>query len=250
MNARAIFLTVCLLSSTGWGQQPNASTTAAGAAVEVANEPAHHQVLQNEYVRVFGVNVPAHRTTLMHHHANDYLSVAFGHAAVVVTSGDGKVSDVVFEDGDVRYSAGGVVHSLNNRSDTPFSNWTIELLRNQGHAVCVNNCAGDPRAKDWPPLTEKSKLIGYGDTFRITESTIEPKQLVTSDAPFPHLVIFLTDLQGHIGPAGATGDFSQKRGDIMFHGPHPEGGLTNTGEHEARMIVIEFKPIKSEAPKE
>jgi hypothetical protein len=250
MRIYFLLLTLCLAFSLALAQDTNAPGAPSPDVVEVAKEPAHHQVLENEFVRVFGVNVPPHRTTLMHRHGNDYLTVAFGHSAVTVTSGAGKVSSVVFEDGDVRYSAGGIVHAVNNPLDTPFSNWTIELLQNQGHPVCVNDCANDARAKDWPPLTEESKVIGYGDSFRISLATVKPRQIVSTHEPFPHLVIFLTDLQGHAGQPGSGSDFKQKRGDIMFHGPHPNGPLTNAGDQEVRIIELEFKPAKNGAAKE
>jgi hypothetical protein len=130
-------------------------------------------------------------------------------------------------------------------------NWTIELLQNQGHPVCMNLCESDPRAKDWPPLTEESKLIGYGDTFRISLTTIKAKQTVSTEEPFRHLVIMLTDMHGHIGPEGSAGmDFNQKRGNIMFHDSHGNHGLTNSGNQDVRRIVAEFKPASNSASKE
>jgi hypothetical protein len=128
---------------------------------------------------------------------------------------------------------------------TPFHNATIELLQNHGHPVCLNmnSCASDPRAKDWPPLTEEAKLIGYGDTFRILETIIKPQQTISTDEPFPHLVVLVTDMHAHTGPPGSGGmDMNQKAGTMMFHGGHPDHGLTNVGDHEMRLIVLEFKP--------
>ena len=49
-------------------------------------------------------------------------------------------------------------------------------------------------AKDWPPLTGETKLIGYGDTFRISETIIKPQQTISTDEPFPHLVVLVTDM--------------------------------------------------------
>jgi len=128
---------------------------------------------------------------------------------------------------------------------TPFHNATIELLQNHGGQVCVNNCANDARAKDWPPLAAESKVIGYGDTFRISEATIKPQQTVSNEEAFPHLVVLLTDMHAHGGPAGSGGmDFNQKAGDMMFHGGHGNHGLSNIGDQDLRLIVMEFKPSK------
>jgi hypothetical protein len=181
----------------------------------------------------------------MHHHGYDYLAVALGHTEIDSVMSNGTVKHVVLEDGAIGYTPAGLTHVATNLAAAPFRNATIELLQNQGHPVCVKNCESDPRAKDWPPLTEESKLIGYGDTFRISEAIIKPKQTVSTEEPVPHLVIMLTDMQGHIGPQGNGGsDFTQKTGDMMFHGGHGNHGLTNIGAEDVRMIVVEFKPGK------
>src|SRR5580704_7524773 len=42
--------------------------------VEITAEPSHHLALDNEYVRVFKVEVAPHSSTLMHRHRHDYTS--------------------------------------------------------------------------------------------------------------------------------------------------------------------------------
>jgi quercetin dioxygenase-like cupin family protein len=54
--------------------------------VPVENEPHHHLVFENEYVRVFKVEVPPHQETLVHRHKRDY---------VVVTIGDAEVTNAI-----------------------------------------------------------------------------------------------------------------------------------------------------------
>jgi len=49
----------------------------------------------------------------------------------------------------------------------------------------------------------------------------------------------------HTGPPGSTGtDINRKAGDMIFHGPHPDNGLTNTGDQPLRLVVVEFKPVR------
>ncbi|MGO9518032.1 MAG: hypothetical protein ACLPND_13380 [Candidatus Korobacteraceae bacterium] len=222
-----------------------ASTDKYGPTVEITAEPSHHLKIENPYIRAFYVEVAPHQSTLMHHHGFDYLAVILGHSEIDSITPDGTVKHVVFEDGAVGYTPAGLTHVATDLAATPFRNATIELLQNQGHPVCVKNCENDPRAKDWPSLTPESKLIGYGDNFRISLATIKPKQTVSTDEQFPHLVILLTDMHGHTGPAGSGGaDFNQKTGDMMYHSSHPDHGLTNTGDQDMRLVVVEFKPSK------
>ena len=54
----------------------------ATSEVEITNEPHHHLAFENEYVRVFKVEVAAHDATLMHRHRHDYLYISLGPADV------------------------------------------------------------------------------------------------------------------------------------------------------------------------
>jgi hypothetical protein len=246
MKIYRLLLLLCLAASLAAAQDATQATLDKyGPTVEITAEPSHHLKIENPYIRAYYVEVTPQKSTLMHHHGTDYIGVALGHTEIESISPDGTVKHVVLQDGAVGYTPAGLTHVASNLAATTFHNATIELLQNQGHPVCVKNCESDPRAKDWPALTAESTLIGYGDTFRISQATIKPKQTVSTEEPSPHLVIFLTDMHGHVGPQGTGGsDFSQKWGDMMFHGGHPDHGLTNIGPQDVRMVVVEFKPIK------
>ena len=246
MKAHALLIAGCLCVATALAQ--DAEQTAVdkyGPTVEITADPTHHLKIDNPYIRAFYVEVAPQQSTLMHHHGKDYIAVAYGHGDVDSIRSDGTTKHVVLEDGDVLYTPAPLTHVAIDRAATPFRNATIELLQNDGHPVCVNKCQDDPRAKDWPPLPAGVKLIGYGDTFRIVGATIQPKQTVSGEQPFPHLTILLTDMQLHTGPPGSTGtDINRKAGDMIFHGPHPDNGLTNTGDQPLRLVVVEFKPVR------
>src|SRR6267378_5991547 len=100
-------------------------------AVPIPKEPHHHLVLENEYVRVFRVRVPAHDATLLHQHDVPYLYVALGPADVInAVQGKPEVR-LVMADGQLGYSPGHFAHIARNQSDMPFNNVTIELLKPQ-----------------------------------------------------------------------------------------------------------------------
>jgi hypothetical protein len=50
--------------------------------VEITAEPSHHLALENEFIRVFKVEVAPHASTLMHRHRHDYVFVTLGDAHV------------------------------------------------------------------------------------------------------------------------------------------------------------------------
>src|SRR3981189_1381560 len=101
-------------------------------AVPIPKEPHHHLVLENEYVRVFRVSVPAHDATLLHQHDVPYLYVALGPADVINAIQGKTESRLVMSDGQVGYSRGGFAHIARTDSGLIFNNVTIELLKPQG----------------------------------------------------------------------------------------------------------------------
>jgi hypothetical protein len=118
-------------------------------------------VFENEYVRVFRVEVPPHEATLVHRHSRDY---------VVVTIGDAEVTNAVvgkdpkrwnFKDGDVTFlEASGqksFAHKAVNESETPFVNYTIEVKNAESTPTKqIERCTGN-----W----SCERVIAHGNNF-------------------------------------------------------------------------------------
>lgn len=140
----------------------------APTAVPIPKEPHHHLVLENSYVRVFRVSVPAHESTLLHQHDVPYVYVALGPADVINAVQGKPEAHLTMADGQVGYSPGHFAHIARNEADAPFNNVTIELLRAQGEPrnLCEKVVNGPAlkcptENKDWPadsPLRRLSKL--------------------------------------------------------------------------------------------
>jgi hypothetical protein len=104
----------------------------APVAVPIPKEPHHHLVLENDYVRVFRVSVPAHEATLLHQHDVPYVYIALGPADVINAVQDKPEVRLVMADGQVGYSRGGFAHIARTDAGLVFNNVTIELLHPQG----------------------------------------------------------------------------------------------------------------------
>jgi len=63
MTFCAVLASACVLWVTLFSQTPT---------VEITSEPSHHQIFQNDYVRVFKVEIAPHAATLRHRHHYDY----------------------------------------------------------------------------------------------------------------------------------------------------------------------------------
>ncbi len=96
--------------------------------VPIEQEPRHHLVFENEFVRGFAVEVAPHERTLCHHHPNDYLLfVALG-AEIVSAAPDEEPKRLNYRDGECELAPAGLVHVVEDLSDTPFRNVVVELL--------------------------------------------------------------------------------------------------------------------------
>ena len=100
--------------------------------VAIEQEPRHHLVVANEFVRGFAVEIAPHDRTLCHHHAYDYLVYVAGDAQVMSTPRDGVPQRHSYHDGDCEFSPPGMVHVVKNLMDAKFRNLLVELLPGTG----------------------------------------------------------------------------------------------------------------------
>jgi hypothetical protein len=111
-------------------QQTNfAPTVVPIDVVPIDKEPMHHLVFENEYVRVFNVEVPPHSETKYHQHDRDYVWVALGESDVESTKVGKDPVHITPKDGEAQFSKGPFAHKAVNRSDKPFRNVTVELKK-------------------------------------------------------------------------------------------------------------------------
>src|SRR5438445_10635767 len=98
------------------------SNAQAPVAAPIPKEPHHHLVLENDYVRVFRVSVPAHESTLLHQHDVPYLYVSLGSADVINAVQDKPEVHLLMADGQLGYSPGHFAHIARNLSAAAFNN--------------------------------------------------------------------------------------------------------------------------------
>ena len=112
----------------------------------VPGEPHHHLKIENEYVRVYYVEVPPHEDTQLHQHDHDYIYVSLGPSEVINAILNKPEIHLQLKDGETHFTRGGFAHVARNLADTPFRNITIELLKPQNNLrnVCAEVAFGAP----------------------------------------------------------------------------------------------------------
>ncbi len=96
--------------------------------VSIEQEPRHHLVIANEFVRGFAVEIEPHDRTQCHHHAHEYLIYIAGDAQILSAPRDGNPKTHNYRDGDCEFSPPGLVHTVENLRHAKFRNLLVELL--------------------------------------------------------------------------------------------------------------------------
>ena len=227
-------LIVSLLALTLTAQTPS--------EVEITAEPGHHLALENQYVRVFKVEVAPHAATLMHRHRHDYIYVTLGAAHVENDVAGKPPVTISLQDGETHFLPSGFAHIAKNLSDQPFRNITIELMQ-------------DEKAHRSPPPKwdeERGLHILNGGTedilfakdgARASELQLQPGGVLPKHHHAgPHLVVAVTDLDLRSDIEGKGPSKVQlKARDVAW----VKGGfthtLTNAGKQNAKLITVEFQ---------
>jgi hypothetical protein len=227
-------------------------------AVPIPKEPHHHLVLENDYVRVFRVSVPAHEATLLHQHDVPYLYVALGPADVINAVQDKPEVHLVMADGHLGYSPGHFAHIARNESSSPFNNVTIELLKPQGEPrnLCekivdgpLNGCqnSGSSTLPPDSPLRALAKALAIKQLFEteeifVTSHSIALKQSYRESGSQPSRLLVVeegSELQVHIPgkPPKSVGG-----GEVLWLEARQKWAILTPGAHKlTRFLLIQFK---------
>jgi quercetin dioxygenase-like cupin family protein len=208
--------------------------------VEITSEPSHHLALENEFLRVFKVEVAPHAATLMHRHRHDYLFVTLGDSHVSNEVEGKPAVELTLANGDTRFVAGDFAHIARNLAETPFCNITIEILQ-------------DEKLRAGPPLWKeengektfaggRNKILFVKDGVRVSEVDLDAGAIMpTHHHDRAHLLIAITDLELLSDEEGRTPlPLKFKVGDIEWVAGESTHALTNTGNRAARFVTVEF----------
>ncbi len=212
--------------------------TSAPKEVEITAEPHHHLVLQNEYVRVFSVEVSPKDATLLHRHRHDYVFVNLGTAEISNEVLGKAPVKVTLQDGDAKFSQGDFAHVARNIGATPFRNIAVEFMQ-------------DAKMRDEPSKwdTEPAKIQGGTQEILFVKDGVRVSRVELETAGFepkhhhvgPHLVIALTDIELRAESADKTAsNLEMKAGEVKWVPGDITHTVTNVGSKPEKMVILEF----------
>jgi len=235
----------------------------APVAVPIAKEPHHRLVLENEYVRVFRMSLPAHDATLLHQHDVPYLYISLGPADVINAVQRKPEARIVMVDGQLGYSPGHFAHIARTDAGSTFDNVTIELLKPQGEPknLCdkvvdgpVLTCTGEVKGVPaGSPLRLLPKLgIGPRRSFETDEIAVASYSLslvgsYNEDSKSPRLFVAEDGPQLHVEIAGESAR-SLSNGETVWLEAGKEWKIILPRQNKpTRFLMIRFKDAAAAA---
>jgi hypothetical protein len=210
-------------------------------------EGHHHLVFQNSYVHVFFVEIPAHESTLVHHHDLPYVSVPPGgsDAAPPPAGGPGVPSAPSFA--RVGYAAGNFSHAVTNSGDATLRNVAVELVRPQGTVrnLCSAVLRDQPRETCDVPELSQANPSRHSALFETDEILVESWEIspgtttLRLDHGMDMLIAGLTDVR-ITGDSGIDSANAVRGGELWV----PAGSkpiFKATLDRAGHFITITFK---------
>ena len=213
---------------------------AAAPEVEITSEPSHHLAVENEFVRVFQVEIAPKTATLLHRHRHDYLFVTLGDSHVSNEVADKPPVDLKLADGETRFTPANFAHVARNLSDQSFRNVTIELLQDEKMRTAPSPWPTEGGDREFPGV--HVKVLFVRDGARVSMVELAPGATVPSHHhDGPHLVVAVSDLDLRSDVEGKDPMSTQLKSGAVKWVP---GGfthtLTNVGKLPARLVTVEF----------
>ena len=224
-----ILLLAFVLVSTGTLSQSNSPQS----PVEISGEAHHHPKLENEFVRVWDVTVPAGEATLWHIHRNDNVVVTLGDANLRLENAAGPPAEALWKFGEVRFAKATYVHRAMNVGTTPFHNLTIELLKSPG-----------PQAEPSPKYPVTRTPVLENERVRVFRVTLDPGQSTSIHTHlFAGLSIALTAGEIEITTEGnkQPDRLRLPLGDVRWRAGAVTHSIKNVGKANFEAVDVELK---------
>ena len=218
-------------------------------------EPHHHLKIENEYVRVYYVEVPPHENTQLHQHDHDYIYVSLGPADVVNAIQNKPEIHLQLTDGETHFTRGGFAHVARNLADTPFRNVTIELLKPQGdaHNFCARvfasmESAGCPRSPGSFGFSMEAQFETAATFLNLVRLDPETTSYGAPPIQGATLVVALNESEVQLNLKGKPAR-TLRGGEMTWIDAGLQGAAFNPGKKSSSYLELVFTGSKERKPR-
>ena len=218
MKALLLLLPICI-SCTGMSQVP------------VRQEPLHHNVFENAWVRVLDVHIPPGDTTQFHKHETPSVFIVLN----PVKTGsqviqEEQTSTALRGDSAISFESFATtprIHRVWNEDTTEFHVMDIELLSKGQPAMAspFSNVPGSQLLIDVAPARVYRLSIEGGKNLQVNNKR-------------PLLIVGLTD---NTGKVSVNNKIFSRKGDLIFIEPDKSIHVSNKSNQPFSFALLEFK---------
>jgi len=216
-----------------------AAAQGAAPIIEITAEPNHHVMFENEFVRVFKVQLAPHAAMIVHTHRHDYFFTSLGESHIENDVVGQPPALRTFRDGETFFVPGDFAHTAKNLSDQTFRVVAVELMRND-KAQMEHKYDEDRGLHILNGGTQD--ILFVKDGVRASELQLQPGGVLPKHHHNgPHVVIAVTDLDLRSDVEGkGPSQVQLKAGDAAWVKGGATHTLTNVGKQDAKLITLEF----------
>jgi len=196
--------------------------------MQVRKEPRHHDVVDNQWVRILDVRLPPGDTTFYHKHSTPSVFLVLGNTKtgsqtlIEPRHRTFDKEDIWFED----FTDTPRIHRVWNADKVPFHTIDIELPHQPG---------ADFQGVD---ITGAELLFDAKSVLAFRMKTAAHIAFSLKTAPCPFVVVLLS---GNGAEASVSNKQLKAKGDFAFIAPGQPLTINNTGATEAQFAVFEIK---------
>lgn len=211
-----------------------AAFSAGQAPVPIEREPMHRLKLENEFVRVFDVLIPAGKASLFHTHVLDGVGVRVSDAGMSEEFPDGSRKSFKAVWGEASFGSGPEFsHRVINPGTNDFRNIYLELLPRKGPAT----------AGELPRLSDGHIVLIDNPRVRVNRLALQPGESSKLHThPLNGLGVILYDSRIEMSvPGGDPRVMEPKAGDFVWQTAGTAHAIKNIGSSVFAAIDIEIK---------
>jgi hypothetical protein len=221
---------------------------AAQNPLDMATEPHHKLLLENDKVRAFLVTLPPRQETPLVEHKHNFLTVTLNDSEIVTwNQGESPIMHFRFAQGETRFLVSGVTRGMRNDGEAEYRNVTIEFLDPR-----VTSYGYQANTGQWaygsgvipPPVDPTAHFDNHMDAGQavIRDMQLLPgEELRATDKDAriaAELIVAVTDCDWRI-PDKAR--LHKASGEVWWLPGGRSGRMFNDGASAARFLLIEFK---------
>jgi uncharacterized Zn-binding protein involved in type VI secretion len=220
------------------------------AVITMDQEPHHHLALNNDYVKVFKVEVSPGDSIVLHRHDQDTVAIAIGDQEVTVGIPGKPDIHQKNADAQVRLQRVGYMHSTRVDGHMPYHTVAVELMRPQTnfHNVCAAVLPGQPLNCPDIPATASSDnssqtLLESGETRVRLLQIPSGQNMIFGGLKYSMLMVALDPASLSATSDKSTDQTLQPGDHLWFAEGGPPQVFKNNGKSEVRFIAFVLSPI-------